>query len=154
MVLAIIKTKNLFLKMLKHIPSKTWIVELVETHQFLRKVDDASLSGRILQREGDSRLIARHRRWKGRSDEVHSSGLQSFLSYFSWYLIAMVSLVNTLPLCEHYPVHLGGNSGASNFYNLDFHADSDLLVAIGDTADTAIKGKNSISGIVGMISAY
>jgi len=63
-------------------------------------------------------------------------------------------VVNTLPLCEHFPAHLGGNAGATNFYNLDFHAASDLLVAIGETADTGIKGTNKISGIVGMISAY
>jgi aspartate oxidase len=66
----------------------------------------------------------------------------------------MMAIVNTLPLCEHYPVHLGGNAGDSNFYNLDFNAGSDLLVAIGETADTGIKGTNYISGIVGMISAY
>jgi hypothetical protein len=76
------------------------------------------------------------------------------MSYIYWFIVGMVSIVNTLPLCEHYPVHLGGNTGASNFYNLDFHADSDLLVAIGETADTGIKGTNSISGSVGMISAY
>jgi hypothetical protein len=66
----------------------------------------------------------------------------------------MVAVANSLPLCEHYPVHLGGNAGATNFNNLDFHAASDLLVAIGETADTGIKGTNTISGIVGIISAY
>ena len=66
----------------------------------------------------------------------------------------MMAVVNSLPACEHYPIHLGGNTGASNFYNLDFHAASDLLVVLGDTADTGIKGTNTISGVVGMISAY
>lgn len=66
----------------------------------------------------------------------------------------MALVVNTLPQCEHYPAHLGGNAGATNFYSLDFHAASDILVAIGETADAGIKGKNTISGIVGMISAY
>ena len=66
----------------------------------------------------------------------------------------MAAVVNTLPQCEHYPAHIGGNGGATNFYNLDFHAASDLLVAIGDTADAGIKGKNTITNVVGMISAY
>jgi hypothetical protein len=66
----------------------------------------------------------------------------------------MVAVVNTLPLCENYPVHIGGNAGATNLFNLDFHSASDLLVAIGETADTGIKGTNTISGAVGMISAY